>query len=447
MTPFDGLFLPEEMREAVSDRAWLQAMLDAERALAKAGALAGALPPEAAQSIAEQCQSSLYDAGHLAREGRLAGNPVEPLVRALRARVGGGAADYVHWGATSQDILDTAAMLVAARAIDLILAETDALAAGCAQLAERHRQTPMAARTLLQQAVPTTFGLKAAGWLTAVVDARRRLRALRRSGLAAQLGGAAGTLGALGERGLEVARLFALELGLVQSPLPWHTSRVRVAELGGALAVLAGVVAKIGLDIALLAQTEVAEVAEPSGGRRGGSSTMPHKRNPVGSVLAVACAGRVRAAAGELMEALVQEHERAAGRWQVEGQALSQALAFTGGAVSAMREVVEGLEVDPQRMQANLESPGLVGAEQAAFLLAPRLGRVAAQEVVRAACERAVSARRALREELLADERVSRHVQAEELAHALSPAAALGAVDSLVERALGHYRAEDEEGS
>lgn len=441
MTPFDQLFVPAEIQEAVSDRAWLRAMLEAERALAKAEAAAGVLPEEAAEAIADQCDPALYDPDELARQGRMAGTPVEPLVRALRARLGSGAADYVHFGATSQDILDSAGMLVSARALDLILTEAGALASVCARLADRHRATPMAARTLLQQAVPTTFGLKAAGWLTAVVDARRRLCAVRRDGLAAQLGGAAGTLGALGSRGLEVARRFAAELGLAEPPLPWHTNRVRVAELGSALAVLAGAAAKIGLDVVLLAQTEVGEVAEPGGGDRGGSSTMPHKRNPVGSVLALACARRARAAAGVLMEAVVQEHERAAGAWQAEWAALSQALAFAGGAVAAVREVVEGLEVRADRMRANLDSPGLLGAEQAAFVLAPYLGRADAWAAVREACERAASSRRALRDELLADRRVAGRVPARAVAEALAPEAALGAVDSLVERALDHYRA------
>lgn len=447
MTPFERLFVPEEVREEVSERAWLRAMLDAERALARAESLAGVIPAEAAAAIAERCDPEGFDAGALAEEGRLVGNPVEPLVHALRARVGGEAADYVHWGATSQDILDTAAMLVAARALERVLCDADAVAARCAELAERYRGAPMAARTLLQQAVPTTFGLKAAGWLVAVLEARGRLRTIRRERLAAELGGAAGTLGALGPEGLEVVCLFAGELGLQEPSLPWHTNRTRVAELGSALAVLSSVAAKIGLDIVLLSQTEIGEVAEPHGERRGGSSTMPHKRNPAGSVRAIACAARARAAAGELTAAVVQEHERAAGAWQTEWGALSDALAFAGGAVSAIRDVLVGLEVDTERMRANLDGSRLLGAEQVSFALTPHLGRAEAQAVVRAACDRAVGSQRSLRDELLADDRVTAHLQARELDAALDPQAALTVVDALVDRALRLYRAELEESS
>jgi 3-carboxy-cis,cis-muconate cycloisomerase len=349
---FDGIFVPRDLREAVSDRAWLEGMLEAERALARAEARAGIVPEAAAAAIAAACQAHSFDPERLAEAGRATGNPAEPLVRALREAVGGEAAGLVHRGATSQDIVDTAAMLVARRALALVLDRLDAVAARCSRLAEAHRSTPMAARTLLQQAVPTTFGLKAAGWLVAVLDARRRLAALRDGGLAAQLGGAAGTLAALGDAGPEVARLYAAELDLPEPELPWHTNRVRVAELGAALAVAAGVLAKIGLDVALLEQTEVGEVSEPAGA--GGSSTMPHKRNPVGSAIAGACARRVQAAAGLLTAGIVQEHERAVGAWQAEWGALSEALACTGGAAAAIDDVLDGLGVNPLRMRANL---------------------------------------------------------------------------------------------
>ncbi len=232
MSTFAPLFVPDELREAVSGRAWLEAMLDAERALARAGALAGVVPAPAAAAIAEACAGDGYDWEQLLREGRRTGNPAEPLVRALVARVGEETARWVHLGATSQDVMDTAAMLVTRRALDLVLAELDRVTSACAALARSHRDTPMAGRTLLQQAVPTTFGLKAAGWLVAVLDARARLAQLRNGALAAQLGGAVGTLAALGEHGLEIARLYARELDLAEPTLPWHTNRVRIAELG-----------------------------------------------------------------------------------------------------------------------------------------------------------------------------------------------------------------------
>ena len=270
------------------------------------------------------------------------GNPVEPLVRALRAEVGGEAAAYVHRGATSQDILDTAASLVSRRALELVLTDLLGVADGCAALADRHRSTLVAGRTLLQQALPTTFGLKAAGWLVGVLEATRILEGAR-DGLAAELGGAAGTLASLGDRGLAVLSRFASELELPEPVVPWHANRLRVAVLGARLDLTAQTLAKIGLDIALLAQTEVAEVAESSAGGRGGSSAMPHKRNPVGAILARACAAQVHGLASVLTGSLAQEHERGAGGWQAEWKPLTDAIALTGGAASTIREVVENL--------------------------------------------------------------------------------------------------------
>jgi 3-carboxy-cis,cis-muconate cycloisomerase len=351
--PFDALFAPPPLREAVSDGAWLRAMLAAERALAVAEARVGVISQEEADAVAAAC-SGPFDIEAPAEDGRRVGNPVEPLVRALRAQ-----AERAHWGATSQDILDTAAALVARDAGGLIVEELDGLARACADLADRYRGTVMAARTLLQQAVPTTFGLKAASWLVGVVHARGRLEQAVR--LPAQLGGAGGTLAALGDRGLDVLHAYVEELDLPEPILPWHTRRLPIAELGGALAVAAGFVGKIALDVALLAQTEVGEVREPA---EGGSSTMPQKRNPVGSALARACALRARGAAGVLGAALDQEHERAAGVWHAEWGALSDALALTGGAAAWMRETLEGLEVDVERMRANIAADTLSEAER-----------------------------------------------------------------------------------
>jgi 3-carboxy-cis,cis-muconate cycloisomerase len=341
--PFDALFVPDELRDALNDDAWLRAMLVAEQALAHAQSL----------SLDDEIFSAAgLDADELAREGRRAGNPVEPLVRRLRERSGD-----VHRGATSQDILDTAAALVAREATSIVVAEIDGVANVCAKLADVHRATVMAARTLLQQAVPTTFGLKAASWLVGIVHARDRLAAQR---LPAQLGGAGGTLAAFGDSALDVLAAYAQELDLPEPVLPWHTRRLPVAELGGALAVAAGFCAKIALDLALLAQTEVGEVRLPDGGV---SSTMPHKRNPVGPVLARACAEHVRAAACVLLD-LEHEHERAAGAWHAEWKALNDALAYTGGAAASLRATLEGLEVDKERMRENLSGETLSEAER-----------------------------------------------------------------------------------
>jgi 3-carboxy-cis,cis-muconate cycloisomerase len=313
------------------------------------------------------------------------------------------------------------------------------VAAACAALAERHRETLMAARTLLQQAVPTTFGLKAAGWLVAVLDARSRLVDVRDRGLAAQLGGAAGTLAGFGERGPEVAALFAAELGLAQPTLPWHSHRARIAELAGAVDVAAGVASKIALDVALLAQTEVGEAAEAAGGR---SSTMPQKRNPVGSALTLACARLAHANAALLGGGLDHEHERSPGAWQAEWPALTASLAYGGGALASLRGALAGLEVDAARMRENLDATsGAIMTERLSFLLVPVLGR----ERTKAALDSALAAAAAapgvqLRDALLAGPELG--LSEDELDAALDPAGYTGAADALVERALRRHAAE-----
>jgi len=423
---FDAIFVPDGIRGAVSDLAWLEAMLEAERALAAAEAAAGVIPSGVVAAIAEGCRIERIDPERVLAAGRASGNPAEPLVRALRETVGGEAADYVHFGATSQDIIDTAAMLVARRALGLLLEELARVADACAGLAGAHRATPMAARTLLQQAVPTTFGLKAAGWLVAVVSARGRLRAIRDTGLAVQLGGAAGTLAALGADGLAVIERFAAELDLPEPVLPWHTDRTRIAELGSALATGAGVCAKIGLDVALLEQIEVGELREAAAG---GSTTMPQKRNPVGSALAFACARRAAAAASMLTAGLVAEHERPVGAWHAEWGALSDALASAGGAAAAIGGVLGGLEVDAARMRANLElGGGAVMSERLVSLLTAQIGREEALSRLKAA----IGSGRSLGEEL-----------AGELpAEAFEPDGYLGSASDFIDRALAVYREE-----
>jgi len=354
--PFSAIFVPDELSASLSDRAWLEAMLEAERALVEAEARAGLVSEEAVRAVTAALAADRYDIDALAAEGRAPGNPVEPLVRAIRTQVGEPHAADVHRGATSQDILDTAAVLVATRAMRIVDAELASAAEACARLAAEHRGTVMAARTLLQQAVPTTFGYKAAGWLVALVDARRRLGAVE---LPAQLGGAAGTLGALGDRGAEVLALYAEELGLAEPVVPWHTRRAPFVSLGGALSEAAVAVAKIARDVVLLAQSEVGEVSEGEGGV---SSSMPHKRNPAQAVLADACARHARASAALLVECGVHEHERAVGAWHAEWGALNDALAATGGAAAAIARSLGGLRVDAARMRANL-GPDLVSEE------------------------------------------------------------------------------------
>jgi 3-carboxy-cis,cis-muconate cycloisomerase len=326
LTTFAPLFVPKPIREAVSDAAWFTAMLAAEKALT----------PEIEIDMP-------LDLETLLEQGRDVANPVEPLVRKLRERY-----PEAHRGPTSQDILDTAAMLVSRNAVTLIVEALRGAEEACRDLARAYRSTPMAARTLLQQAVPTTFGYVAAQWLVGLRLPRGELESLT---LPAQLGGAAGTLAAFGERGREVKAQFARELDLFDPVVPWHTNRAPVAELAGFLDQAAQAAAKVALDVILLAQTEVGEVREASGG---GSSTMPHKRNPVRAVLARACARGVHAQATLLTATGDYELQRAAGAWQAEWNALSEALALTGGAAAAIRECLESLEVDVDRMRENM---------------------------------------------------------------------------------------------
>jgi 3-carboxy-cis,cis-muconate cycloisomerase len=443
---FRPIFVPDEFREAVSGRSWLRAMLDAEAALAAAEAQVGLIPHKAVSDIVSCCDATLFDPKELGREGRAAGNPVPPLVKALTeavSEVSEEAARYVHKGATSQDIVDSAAMLVARRALDLILAELEGISHACAHLAEEHRENIMAGRTLLQQALPTTFGLKAAGWLVSVLEGRRKLLVVAERGLAAQLGGAAGTLASLGESGVSVLGEFARELDLAEPAVPWHTDRTRIAEIGGALSLLAGVLGKIALDVILMAQTEVGEVAEPAGEGRGGSSTLPHKRNPILSVTAAANTRRVQALAQTLYQAMIGEHERAAGAWHAEWEALSGALALTGGAAAAVREVTDGLEVYPEKMRQNLdETGGMLMAENVTTIVSDRLGRLEAHEIVGAAPRRAADGGKPFREELLAEPVLRERLSAEEIDAALDPAGNLGSAVAFIDRALALYRKE-----
>ncbi len=434
MTAFDALFVPADVREAVSGRSWLEALLHVERALAAAGAAVGVVPAEAAEAVADACSDAdAFGWDELLDQGHAVGNPVEPLVRALRARVGAEHEAFVHLGATSQDVLDSAAMLVTREALAHVVGHLDAAAERCAGLTREHRDTPMAARTLLQQAVPTIFGLVAAGWLVALLDARSRLAELAETGLAVQLGGAAGTLASLGDDGLRVVDELARELDLPVPTLPWHTNRVRIAELGASLAIAAGVCGKIGLDVVLLSQTEVGEVREGSGG---GSSTMPQKRNPVRATLARACARLAAAHASVLQETLDQEHERAAGAWHAEWEALCGALSYAGGAATAAAESLAGLQVDTERMRANLDAgQGLIVAERVASALAGELGRSTAHELVAAA-----AAEPSFREALLAEPRSP--LNAGQLDALLDPTTYLGSAGPLVDRALERYAAE-----
>jgi 3-carboxy-cis,cis-muconate cycloisomerase len=435
---FSGLFVPEAIREATSGAAWLRAMLDVEAALAAAEAEVGLIPAEAAEAITKVCAAGGFDPGEIGRQGRAAGTPVVPLIAALRKKLDDDAASYVHLGATSQDVIDTAAMLVARRALTAIVAELEGVAADCATLAEEHRGTLMVGRTLMQHALPITLGLKAAEWLDEIVSARDRLESVS---LAVQLGGAAGTLAAMGPDGERVVGPFARRLQLDEPRLPWHSSRIRVADLGASLVLTAGALEKIALDLVLLSQIEIGEVAERSAGGRGGSSSLPHKRNAIGSILAIACARRVRGAAGVLFAAMPQELERAAGAWQAEWESLGEALAMAGGAAGGVREALDGLEIRPERMRENLEATrGLLMAESVVGVLGERIGRGRARERVDVAVGRAHESGSSLRDELIRAEGISDELTSEEIDRALDPAGYLGSADAFIDRALSRYR-------
>jgi 3-carboxy-cis,cis-muconate cycloisomerase len=349
---FDEVLARGRVRAAVSDHAWLAAMLDAEAALARAQASLGLISDRAATTIAGCAVPQRYDIAALSTAAAGPGNPVLPLVRALRAQVPPEVADAVHAGATSQDIMDTATMLVAHRALGNLLDDLAGATAEAARLARVHRDTRMAGRTLLQQALPVTFGLKAAGWLTALQDSADGLIRIRARRLAVQLGGGAGTLDAWGGTGLRLVERFAAELDLTAPTLPWHTDRTRIAELAGALATAAGAVGKVARDITLLAQSEVGEVTESA---PGDSSAMAHKRNPVAAVAALAAAVQAPGLAATLYSAQVHEHERAAGAWHAEWRPLRELLISTGSATAWLRQCLSGLVVNEAALATNLE--------------------------------------------------------------------------------------------
>ncbi|MDG9720175.1 3-carboxy-cis,cis-muconate cycloisomerase [Streptomyces sp. DH24] len=435
---------------AVGDTAWLQAMLDAEAALARAQARCGTVPARAAAYITAAARAELLDVRELALAARETANPVVGLVKALTAVVAErspAAAEYVHRGSTSQDVLDTGAMLVAQRALRLTVADLRAVAAALADLAATHRDTVMAGRTLALHAVPTTFGLKAAGWRQLVLDAAERLDRVARGGLPVSLGGAAGTLaGYLQYAGEdadpaavldELGAAFADETGLAVPALPWHALRTPVADLGAALAHTAGALGKIAADVLVLTRTEVGEVAEPAVAGRGASSAMPHKRNPVLATMIRSASVQVPALAAVLTQCLVTEDERSAGMWHAEWQPLREALRLTGGAAHTAVELVRGLTVRPERMRANLEATGgQLVSERVSAVLAPRIGKTAAKELLTQASLLAATTGRPLADVLAELPQLAGALSRGEAAALLDPDGYTGVAGPLVDRAL-----------
>jgi 3-carboxy-cis,cis-muconate cycloisomerase len=432
---FESIFAGDRLLAATSDQAWLSAMLRFEAALAAAQAAAEVIPADAARQIVDGCEAATLDPVALGRTGRLDGNPVIPLVSELRGRLPAEAAGWLHFGATSQDVIDSALMLIAGDVLELVRSDLRRLASQAARLAERHRSTPMVARTLLQQAGPTTFGARAAGWLVAASEAADRVQQVGQQRLAVQLGGATGTLAALGAAGPAVVEALARELGLAVPVVPWHTDRTRVAELAAALGAAAGVAGKIGLDVSLLAQTEVGEVKEGAGEGHGRSSALPHKRNPARSVAVVADSRRAASLAGAVLAAMPQEHERAAGAWQSEWQTTTALFRAAGGAVDGAADVLSELEVDEAAMARNLDrTNGLILAERVTVELSRPLGYARARQVVEAAVVDARASGRSLADALPAE------VRGQLPEDSLNPARQLGSAEALVDRALAFYR-------
>ncbi|MFC9245892.1 3-carboxy-cis,cis-muconate cycloisomerase [Streptomyces sp. NPDC057136] len=427
---------------ATSDSAFLRAMLDTEAALTRAQTALGMAPEGAADAVTGAARADRFDLRDLALRARGGGNPVIPLVADLTAAVPEAYAPYVHRGATSQDILDTAAMLVASGTLALVLDDLDRTAMALARLAAEHRDTPMPGRTLSQHAVPTTFGLKAAGWRSLVLDARDRL-AVVRSSLPAQLGGAAGTLAAFDAyaeaegAGLRLVPAFAGQLGLAAPVLPWHTLRTPIADLAGALAFATGALGKIAADVLVLSRTEIAEVSEGSGG---GSSAMPHKANPVRATLVAAAARRAPALAAVLYGSVAAEDERPAGAWHAEWETLRDLLRLAGGAARDTAELATGLRVHPARMREHLDlTEGLIVSERLTAVLAPRLGRSRARRLLDDAAHtsRTTGARLA---DVLADALTDEPGAKDLDPHALTdPADYTGAAGALTDRALERH--------
>ncbi|HMM92411.1 3-carboxy-cis,cis-muconate cycloisomerase [Bradyrhizobium sp.] len=443
-TPLSPLLAPmlssAAMRAVCDDAATLQNMLDFEAALARAEAAVGVIPESAAGSITKACKAESFDIAALADAATRSGNLAIPLVKALTssvARADADAARYVHWGATSQDVIDTGTMLGLRAGIDALLADIDRAIAGFAGLARRHRDTAVVARTWLQHALPMPFGLKLAEYAAALHRSRVRLRRLPSETLALQFGGAAGTLAALGDKGLQVAERLAGELKLPLPDAPWHTHRDRIAEAASVFAILAGTCGKIARDVSLMMQTDVGEAFEPSGEGRGGSSTMPHKRNPVAAAGALAAATMAPNLAATIFAAQVQEHERSAGPWHAEWPTLPTLLLVTSGGLAAIVDIAEGLEVDAERMRQNLDAThGLIMAEAVAMRLAGKIGKSDAHHLVEAASKKAVKDRSHLRNVLQADAKVTAQLGTEEIAKLFEPMAYQGASQALIDRLL-----------
>jgi len=434
---FRDLFGSAEMRAVFSDEGYLTRCLEVEAALARAQAAIGMIPEDAAREISAKATFAILDLARLRGETEVVGYPILPLVKQLSAACSAEAGGYVHWGATTQDIMDTATVLQLRAAFDLLEKDLEDILASLASLARRYRDAPMAGRTHLQQALPITFGYKAAVWRDPLVRHRERLAQLRARVLVGQFGGAAGTLASLGDQGLAVRAGLMRELGLAEPAITWHVARDALAEAVLFTGLLTGSLGKIASDVMMMMATEFGEVFEPFVHGRGASSTMPQKRNPISSELILACARLVRQHCALMLDAMVQDFERATGPWQAEWIALPESYIATAGAVRQAKLMLAGLSVDTGRMQRNLDlTSGLIVAEAVMMGLAPRLGRQVAHDIVYDACRAAAQSGRPLIELLAADQQIGPHFERAELEKLLDPRNYLGSAGEMVDRSL-----------
>lgn len=432
-----ALYGSDAMRAAMGERAFLARMLDVEVGLARAQARLNIIPAEAAEAIAVAADVDKLDLPALAAATRNTGYPVVGLVKQLSALAGADAGRWTHWGATTQDIMDSALVLQMRQGLALIRMDLLYLNTALAGLAQRHRDTPMAGRTHLQHALPVTFGYKVAVWLSPLISMRERLDQMRPRVERLQFGGAAGTLASLGDQAMLVQEELGRELGLAVPDITWHVARDGLAEAVSFLGLLTGSLSKIALDVMLMSQTELGEVSEAHVPGRGGSSTMPQKRNPISCEYVQAQTRGVHALVGQMMGAMAQDFERGTGNWQTELLAVGQAFNLAHGALLATRDIIEGLVVDPVRMARNLDAThGMIVAEQVMMGLAPVLGRGTAHHLVNHACDRAIAEGRPLAELLLAEPAVASGMKPEEVLRLTDPKTYLGQSQAFVDRVL-----------
>jgi len=439
---FGNLFSTEAMRQVWSDENRTRKYLDIEAALARVQARLGIIPAKAAAEIVRNCRLERIDLSKLRAQTERIGYPVLGVVQQLVELCADGLGEWCHWGATTQDITDTATVLQIREGLALIEDDLTAISAAMAELARRHRDTPMIGRSNLQQAVPVTFGYKMAGLLSAIERHRARLAELRPRVLMGEFAGAAGTLASLGQGGLETQAGLMQELDLAQPVIAWHTLRDTIAEVGCFLGLVTGTLGKLAMDVKLMMQTEVGEVYEPFAHGRGSSSTMPQKRNPISSCYIHACASVVRQQVAALLDAMLADHERSTGPWEIEWIALPEAFLLTAGALNQAKAVVGGLEVDAKRMRANLDSTkGLVVSEAVMMGLAPHLGRERAHDLVYDLCREAIRQDRPLLDLLSENAAITQHVDRKKLSELCDPSNYLGLSGVMVDRVLERIRA------